>query len=209
MPATALLVDFGGVLTTSVFDAFGRFCVGHGLVETRFADLLREERSAADLLVAVEKGELPVAEFERRFAPLLGPDVPAEGLVRGLTAALEPDAAMVEAVAALRASGVRTALVSNSMGDDPYAGLELDRLFDHVVLSERVGMRKPSRAIYRHALALVDVDPQDAVLVDDLEQNCAAARRLGMGAVHHTDARSTIDALQRAFGPFAAPTVRG
>ncbi|MDX8152678.1 HAD-IA family hydrolase [Patulibacter brassicae] len=201
MARDVLLIDFGGVLTTSVFDAFGAFCEGHGLPPTRFVDLLTgEDPAAARLLVEVETGARTTEAFERDLAPLLGPAVPAEGLIAGLTAALRPDEEVLAAVLALRAAGVRTVLVSNAMGPVPYVGLDTDALFDAVVLSDELGVRKPSRRIYEHALALVDAAPQDAVFVDDLAANCRAAERLGILPVHHVDSRETVATLEEAFG---------
>jgi len=200
MPPSTLLIDFGGVLTSDVFAAFAAFCDRHELPGTRVADLLREDPVAAELLVAVETGACSPEEFERGFAPLLGPGVPAAGLIDGLTAALRPDEPMVAAVAALRGAGVRTVLVSNAMGRGPYAGLEMDRLFDHVVLSDEVGMRKPSRRIYEHALRLAGAAPPDAVFVDDLPANCAAAERLGIAPIRHRRSDESLPALEGAFG---------
>ncbi|MBF6619369.1 MAG: HAD family phosphatase [Patulibacter sp.] len=206
MAARALVIDFGGVLTGPVGASFGDFCRSQGLPESRFVDLLVREPAAGRLLIGVEKGEISLAEFERGMAPLLGPSVPADGLVRGLTATLQPDQVMRDAVATLRLHGVRTVLLSNSLGRDPYAGLDCERLFDHVLLSEDLGLRKPSNAIYAHALEVAGVDGADAVFVDDLDRNCAGAERLGMRAILHRDAATTVPQLAAAF---AVPLTAG
>jgi putative hydrolase of the HAD superfamily len=194
------------VLTTSVFDSFRAFCVGEGLAPDRFPGILREDPEAGAMFVAVEKGEIPEPDFERAFAPLLGADVAADGLLRRLTAALCPEPAMLGAVAALRAQGITTVLVSNSFGRHAYDDYELEERFDHIVLSAELGARKPSGAIYRHALGLAGTAPEDAVFVDDLEQNVVAARRAGLRGLLHEDPATTIDALGREFGiDLAAP----
>ena len=195
----ALLVDFGGVLTTDVLAVFNDFCRAEGLAEDRFVDLLRADAEAQRLLVAVETGALDEAAFERAFAPLLGEHVVADRLLRRLTATLEPDPPMIGAVAELRDAGVTCVLLSNSLGMHAYEGLDVERLFDHVVISGEVGMRKPSRAIYEHALELAGAPAAEAAFVDDFEHNVVAARRLGLEAVLHTDARTTIPALAELF----------
>lgn len=129
--------------------------------------------------------------FETRFAVLLG--VPAAGLVPRLMADLRPDPAMRAAVRRARALGVRTGLVSNSWGPDGYT--DLAALFDGVVLSGTVGVRKPDPAIYELGAAAIGLTPAECVFVDDLAGNLRPARALGMATVHHSDAADTIRAL--------------
>jgi putative hydrolase of the HAD superfamily len=197
--ARALLIDFGGVLTTDVFAAFRRFCVASGLEPDAFVGLLRRDPAAARLLVEVETGALAEAEFERRFAPLLGPDVEPAGLIGNLSASLEPDPAMLDVLARVRDAGHRTVIVSNSFGMAAYDGYDLESRVDHVVLSGEVRMRKPSGAIYALAADLAGVPARECVFVDDLEQNVVAAQRAGMVGVHHRDAADTVPELERLF----------
>lgn len=193
------------MLTTSVYDSFAAFCRAEGLAADRFPGILSADREAAAMFVAVEKGELPEAEFERAFAPLLGPGVAPEGLLRRLTAALRPEPAMLAAVAELRAAGVTTVLVSNSFGWHAYADYDLEARFDHIVLSAALGIRKPAGAIYRHAVELAGCAPGEAVFVDDLEQNVVGARRAGLRALLHEEPADTIAALGREFGIALTP----
>ncbi|MDO9410832.1 HAD family phosphatase [Patulibacter sp.] len=197
---TALLIDFGGVLTSGVFASFSAACVAEGLEPDRFLQAIRGTPEAGGLFTAVERGELADDEFERAFAPMLGPDVRPEGLLRRLTAALRPDEPMLAAVRDLRAAGVTTLLLSNSFGMHAYDDYDLPGLFDHVVLSGDVGVRKPSGAIYRLALERAAVTADRAVFVDDLEQNVVAAGRAGIHGVLHVEAATTIPALEAAFG---------
>jgi putative hydrolase of the HAD superfamily len=196
-------------LTTSVFDSFEAFCRGEGLAADRFPGILAADPEAGAMFVAVEKGQIPEPAFERSFAPRLGPDVVAEGLLRRLTAALRPEPAMLDAVAKLRTAGITTVLVSNSFGRHAYDDYELEQRFDHIVLSAEVGARKPAGAIYRRALEAADCAPAEALFVDDLEQNVVAARRAGLRALLHEDVASTIAALSREFGLYIEPTTKG
>src|SRR5215208_2941718 len=115
MAAKALIVDFGGVLTTSIWPAFSSFCEGEGLDPDAVRDLFRGDAEALRLLRGLETGELAEAEFEPRFGALLGV-AETEGLIDRLFAGLRPDEAMIAAVRAASTAGVRTGLVSNSWG---------------------------------------------------------------------------------------------
>ena len=204
MPPRALLVDFGGVLTTSVFDAFGDFCASVGLPRDRFEHLVREDRTAADLLVAVETGQISEAEFEHAFTPLLvgeheGVSIEAVGVIERLTQTLGPDEAMLDVVARVREAGYCVAIVSNSFGMGAYDGYELEKRANHVLLSGDVGVRKPSRRFYLMAAEACDVPPEECVFVDDLEHNIRGAERVGMIGVHHTDSAETIARLEQLF----------
>jgi putative hydrolase of the HAD superfamily len=198
--ADVLLIDFGGVLTSSPFVSFESFCVAEGLAPSRFLDVLRSEPEAARLLFAFEEGRVTETEFERAMAPLLGPTVPHRGLVRRLTGQLEPDVEMLDAVASLRSRGVVAVLVSNSVGYHAYEGYELEERFDHVVISGMVGKRKPSRRIYRLAMELAGTTPERSVFVDDFQNNIDAAERIGIESILHERAADTIPRLEAAFG---------
>jgi putative hydrolase of the HAD superfamily len=204
VPPEALLIDFGGVLTTSVFDSFAAFCRAEGLPEDALRDSFARDEVAARLLVDAEEGRLSEEEFGRRLAVRLcaGTDLELdpEGLVERMTADLRPEPATVHATAAIRASGVTTVLVSNSLGRSTYAWCDFDELFDHVVISAEVGVRKPSRRIFRLAAERAGVPPERCVTVDDLEQNLVGARRVGMRTILHTDPATTLAELEHVFG---------
>lgn len=102
---------------------------------------------------------------------------------------------MLDLVRDLRAAGTPVGLLSNSLGDDCYAGYDLPALFDAVVISAEIGARKPSRRAYGAVCDALGVAPGDAVMVDDLEHNIVAARRFGMAGVVHTSATVTAAAL--------------
>lgn len=199
----ALLVDFGGVLTTNVFEAFSAFCTTSGLPADAVGRAFRDDAAKGRLLARLETGEMSEVEFERDFAVLLGADagieIESEGLIARMTSTLEPEPAMLEVAERIRDAGHTTAIVSNSLGYDAYDGYDLEERFDHVVISGRVGVRKPSRRIYLMAAEIAGVAPEECVFVDDFEHNVVAAQRVGMHAVHHRDPDETVPLLEELF----------
>lgn len=209
MTARGLVVDFGGVLTTSILDSFQAFCRGEGVAWERLASLLRESyrRHDAESPVAlVELGTITTDEFERRLAEALsdGTDRPVvpEGLVERMLATVEPEPAMVEAVRSVRSSGAATALLSNAWSARQYrlARVHPDELFDVVLVSTELGMRKPDPEVYREAARRLRLDPSDCVFVDDIGENVEAARAVGMRGIAHRRPDETVGALEEAFG---------
>lgn len=202
-PAGALLIDFGGVLTSNIFDSFDEFAVQAGADPGLIRDLFHQEKSLQDALVKHERGDEPVEYFEVVLAGLLdqrGIEVEAPGLVGRLTAGLRPDRQMIDAVANIRALGVPAVLVSNSLGYEAYDGYDLEGMMDYVILSGRVGVRKPSRRIYELGAEAAGVEPAACVMVDDLEQNLSGAARLGIRGILHENAEATIPQMADAFG---------
>lgn len=202
-PAEALLVDFGGVLTSSVFDSFRSYAGGLGPDPMLVEKLLRVDTASQQALVAHETGKQPLSEFERIFSERLrahGAEVEAEGLVAGLTADLVPDRAMIAAVARARENGIATVIVSNSLGYEAYDGYDLESLVDHVILSGQIGVRKPSRRMYAAAAEAAAVAPGSCVMIDDLPQNVSGAERAGMSGIVHETAFGTLPVLEQRFG---------
>jgi epoxide hydrolase-like predicted phosphatase len=194
---SALLVDFGGVLTTDIWSSFAQFCRRRGLDPDAAKRLFRDSPEALASLRALETGEVEPPEFERRFAELVGTE--PEGLIEGLFAGLEPNEAMVEAVKRARAAGVRTGLISNSWVMDHYSD-EIRAIFDQVVISAEVGLHKPQREIFLLAAERLGVAPQRCVFVDDLRENCAGAEAVGMTAILHRDTEQTIARVESLLG---------
>ena len=194
-----LIVDFGGVLTSNVFDSFKAFCRAEGLPEDSVKNMFRERGEGLALLRRLEKGELTADEFSQRFAPLLSVD--PDNLVERLFGGIGPDEAMLGAVRRARAAGCRTGLISNSWGDGlAYDPSLLESLFDTVVISGDVGMHKPEPEIYLLACERLDVEPGDCVFVDDLRENCAGAEAVGMKAILHRGADGTLPQLEELLG---------
>ena len=198
MSRKGLLIDWGGVLTTDLFASFASFCEAEGLEAAKVRDLFRHDEAARDLLVEFECGRVDEMEFERRFAPMLGVD--DEGLVDRMFAGSAPDARMLGAVKAARDAGIKTGLISNSWGVDRYPQQLMDELFDGVVISGAVGIRKPAPEIYAMGAQAVGLPPDECVFVDDLGFNLKPAKELGMATVLHTDAAQTIVQLEELLG---------
>ena len=194
----ALLIDWGGVLTTNLFVSFHAYCTGAGVDFEELGRRFLGDKEFRQLLISLETGEIAEDEFEPGLAAMLG--VPAQGLIDGLMAEVQPDQAMIEAVRRARAAGVRTALVSNSWGVHRYPHDLFDELFDGVVISGEVGMRKPAPRMYELGAERAGVPPELCVYVDDLVHNLAPAQELGMATVHHTEASATVPELERLLG---------
>jgi epoxide hydrolase-like predicted phosphatase len=197
-PRTALLVDWGGVLTTNLFASFGAFCTDAGLAPDALVQAFRGDAAFRDLLIAFEEGKVEELVFEQRFAALLG--VERTGLIDRLFAQVGPDMAMLAAVRKARAAGVRTGLVSNSWGTRRYDRGMLEQLFDGVVISGEIGIRKPAPEMYRLGAERAGAAPEACVYVDDLPFNLPPAAELGMATVHHVDTATTIAELERLLG---------
>ncbi|MGH2982016.1 MAG: HAD family hydrolase [Solirubrobacterales bacterium] len=193
----ALLVDFGGVLTTEIWASFAAFCEQRGLDAEAAKQLFRQNPDALAALRGLETGAVDAAEFERRFAELLGTE--PEGLIEGLFAGLQPVEPMLAAVRRAREAGVPTGLISNSWVMDHYTD-EVRELFDDVVISAEVGLHKPQPEIYLLAAQRLGVAPQECVFVDDLRENCAGAEEVGMTAVLHRKVEATIARAEELLG---------
>lgn len=195
---TALLIDWGGVLTTDLLSSFRAFAERSGVDPQSVLGLFRRNPSARELLVALETGEIEEPEFERRFAEIL--QLPSEGLIDGLFSGVGPEPAMVDAVRRARAAGVRTALVSNSWGVHRYPTEMFDELFDGIVISGHERVRKPAPRMYELGAERAGVHAEMCVFVDDLTFNLPPAQALGMATVHHTSADLTIPQLEALLG---------
>ncbi|MFB7166463.1 MULTISPECIES: HAD family phosphatase [Streptomyces] len=213
---SAVLFDFGGVLTTSLIEAFEAFGAALGVDPRLPLRLLAKDERSSALLVEHEEGRLGQREFEDGFAERLrahGADVQGPGLLSLMQTGLRPDPAMLDLVAEVRNAGHRVGLLSNSLGDDCYAGFDLESMFDAVVISGEIGVRKPSRRAYAIACERLGAEPAETVMVDDLEHNIVAARRAGLAGILHREAATTAVELRALLHqdvttatPQAAPT---
>lgn len=196
------MFDWGGVMTVSVPEFVGAWLHAEAVDREVYGRIMREWMSRdapPDNPVArLETGELTVAEFERLLAAELittgGAAIEGTGLLKRMFGGARPDPAMVELVRKARAAGLHTALLSNSWGEG-YPKDLLVELFDTVVISGRVGLRKPDERIYRHTLDRIGVPAARAVFFDDAPANVDAARSVGMHAFRHTTADDTRTAL--------------
>ena len=207
MAKRGLLVDFGGVLTTSMGRAFSEFCVEHGVDPERFKEVIAQAYGGDGrhgMVGRLERGELEIDEFERwiaeRLSEGLAEPLAAEGIRDRMFAGMQPDEDMIEAVRRAHASGIKTGLISNSWGPSGFSRDDLGDLFDAVLISGEVGMRKPDAEIFLHAAELLGLEPGQCVFVDDLAQNAEGAKAAGMEAIVHRSARFTLPKLEELFG---------
>ena len=199
-PRCALLVDFGGVLTTSVTRSFRAVCKDLGLppelAKEAFLEAYASGAEGDGPVHRMEKGEISVDEFAAGLAQILtersGVDVVPDGLVQKLFSLMELDEAMFAAVAGARRAGIRTGLLSNSWGSENYPHHRFTDLFDTQVISGDVGIRKPDPAIFALAAERLALDPGACVFVDDLDRNIEAAVQAGMAGILHLSAETTI-----------------
>lgn len=197
-PRRGLLIDFGGVLTTNLFDSFGAFCADAGLADDAVRQHFREPGRGQDLLVEMECGRLPIGDFEVQFADVLG--VSPAGLVQRLFAGLEPNEPLYAAVEAAHAAGIRTGLISNSWGTEGYDLERFARIFDALVISGELGMRKPAPEIYAIGAERLGLPPEQCVMVDDLGGNLKPAAAMGMATVKHVHTPDTVSTLEELLG---------
>jgi epoxide hydrolase-like predicted phosphatase len=196
-----LILDFGGVITTDFYACLSEFCIREGLAPDAVTHALSAIPEARGVFAAAETGRAPQRELELMLARLLG--VSGEDLIARMLGGLRPRPETADLAKRARAAGVGTALLSNSWGIggyDPYAGYDLAGLFDAVVISAQVGVRKPEPSIYDLTTAKLGLRPEDCVFVDDTPANLVTARHLGMATVHFTGAPSDFAEIERLLG---------
>ena len=203
----AVIFDFGGVLTTPLQDAMVSFGQEVGI---ELQDLVRAALGAYaggtdDLVTSFETGAISEDEFARAFAERLsgisGRPIAPEGLVHRMFR-VNLEESMLQAVAAARRARLRTALLSNSWGTTLYPRDRFEELFDVVVISGEVGLRKPDVAIFRLTVEKLGVDAAACVFVDDHPGHLAIAQQEGMTTVLH---RSPAESIAELEGLLAIP----
>jgi len=205
-----LIVDWGGVLTTSLNDAVAAWADRRGVRLSDYFEVMRQWLGDAGGMEAVfnpihalERGEMEIPHFEEHLAEALtrvsGHEVVSEGLVEEMFEFFDHAPDMNGLVHRAKQQGLRTALLSNSWGNS-YPRDGWDDMFDAVVISGEVGMRKPEHRIYHHTLELLDAPAESSVFVDDLAHNVAAAEELGMAGVVHSSYEETLVILEEKLG---------
>lgn len=205
-----LVVDWGGVLTSDVRDALAQWGQAEGIAPhvvraafQRWLGPAEADREMANPVHLLERGQLAVADFEQHLAGELaaaaGRPIEPTGLLARMFSYFTQAPAMNALVWRAHEAGIATALLSNSWGNT-YPAEVWNGMFDVVVISGDVGMRKPEPEIYRHTCAELVLPPDACVFVDDLEHNVSAAVGLGMVGVHHTAYPDTLRALSALFG---------
>jgi putative hydrolase of the HAD superfamily len=200
-----LICDFGGVLTTPLQEGFLAYQEESGvsLEELGKAMGRAAEEHGDHPLFMLERGEITEAEFSARIEPHLEDGFDLARLRSLYFERIAPNGPMIEYVRELRVRGVRAALLTNNVREwEPIWRSklpEVDELFELVVDSAFVGLRKPDPAIFELTLErLGGVAPERCVFVDDLEVNCVAARALGLAAVRFENAEQAIPEVESA-----------
>jgi epoxide hydrolase-like predicted phosphatase len=205
----ALIVDWGGVLTSSLQDSMTQWCDADSIDYAEFRRVMKDwlgttygDDAVANPIHALERGEIEVPDFERELAARLrthdGGAVEADGLLTRMFAGFDHQPPMARAVRKAKTSGLSTALLSNSWGNEyPREGWE--EMFDVVVISGEVGMRKPEPEIFRLTAQRLGLPPSQCVFVDDLMPNVRGAVEVGMVGVHHVTPGQTLDELEALF----------
>ena len=207
MMIEAVIWDFGGVLTTSPFEAFARFEAEHGLP----ADIIRRTNAAnhwENAWAKFERAEVSLDEFDRLFAAeslALGAEVCGRDVLPLLSGDLRPE--MVEALqrvaARFKTGCITNNLPANSIGSNGGRSLyvaEVMVLFNHVIESAKIGLRKPDPRIYAMMTEALNVDPKRCVYLDDLGVNLKPAREMGMTTIKVLNAPQAISELEAATG---------
>lgn len=196
-PITTVLFDFAGVLTSSPWEALA--LAGGGNLELMIGSY---EEDTDHPWHQVERGELAIVDWIGAVTEL-GAEAGVEidfDVLRSLLGDMTIHTEMVEAVRDLRQRGYRLGLITNNVREGSAtwrAMVPVDDLFDVVVDSSEVGMRKPNPAIFHHTLALLGVDdPATAVFLDDSPGNVVGAERAGLHGIHVETTRQAIDALE-------------
>lgn len=195
-----LILDFAGVLTTNMVEVIELFEAREHL---RPGSFLASWASAEgqELYRQLELGTINQHAWNEGFAALLG--ISDDNLMGRLLYFLDPAQDVLKVARLARAARVRTAVLSNSLGHDPYdpyARYNLPGLFDVVVLSDECGLRKPDRAIYQLTLDRLSLTAASCVFADDTEANLETAEEMGMTVVHAVDEHETAASLRSLLG---------
>jgi putative hydrolase of the HAD superfamily len=211
MTRDTVIFDFGGVITSSPFEAFNRMEAERGLPH----NLVRRINAAnpdANAWALFERAEIDSDRFDSLFAEearAFGHELPGSDVLALLSGDIRAD--MVDAVDWLKANGYRIGCITNnvpaghgaqmsSTADKAEAIAAIMARFDHVVESSKVGIRKPDPAIYRLACDALGVTPDRCAYLDDLGINCKPAAALGMAAIKVSSSEQALADLEVALG---------
>ena len=207
----AVIFDFGGVVTSSPFEAFNRYEAAHQLPEN-FIRTINATNPDTNAWARFERSDIDAAAFDGAFrseARAAGHDVGGADVLALLAGDVRPE--MVAVLDTLKARGYRIACITNNVKTGSGAGMARSiekgaaveavmELFSHVIESSKVGIRKPDPEIYKMACAALDVAPGRAVFLDDLGVNLKPARALGMATIKVAGAEQAISELETLLG---------
>jgi putative hydrolase of the HAD superfamily len=206
-----VISDFGGVLTTPLLGSFAAFQDETGIPTQSLGVAMQRiaERDGEHPLFELERGRLTEAEFlaslRRELTAELGHEPELHRFSGIYFDALDPNEPMIELMRDLRRRGYRMALLTNNVREwEPMwrSMLPVDEIFEVIVDSAFVGMRKPEPGIYELTVERIggDLGAADCLFVDDVEHNVIAARELGMTAVHFRSSEQAIAEIEAALG---------
>jgi putative hydrolase of the HAD superfamily len=208
---STVIFDFGGVITSSPFEAFSRYEAGRGLP----ADTIRRINATnpdANAWALFERAEIDAARFDALFAEeaaAIGAEIRGADVLALLSGDIRPR--MVAALDTLKAAGFRLGCITNNVPSGKGPGMagseakavaiaEIMARFDHVIESSKAGIRKPDPRIYAMMCNVLDVEARACVYLDDLGVNCKPAAALGMTAIKVTGEAQALADLAAAVG---------
>lgn len=203
---SAVVFDFGGVITSSPFEAFNAMESERGLPH----DFVRNVNSAnpdSNAWARFERAECSAVEFDALFAAeaeALGHSLDGASVIACLSGDIRP--AMVDALDRLKAEGFKLGCITNNVPSGLGAGMAattgkaaaiaaIMARFDQVIESSKVGIRKPDPRIYAMMCDALDVEPAQCIYLDDLGINCKPAAALGMVAIKVTSGEQALSEL--------------
>ena len=209
VPIRAVISDFGGVLTTPLIEAFAADQDHSGIAPEQLGSAIAAgmpDREGANPLYELECGRITETEFldvlRTNLEPLLGHRPELHRFSEIYFEALQPNEPMIELMRELKSTGYRMAMLTNNVREwEPLwrSMLPVDEIFELVVDSAFVGLRKPDPAIYELTLErLGGPSPAECLFVDDIEHNVDAARSLGMSAVQYREPEQAISEIRAA-----------
>lgn len=208
MAYRAVIFDIGGVLFPSPFEAWASYEKELGL-EVGFIRRVIAAAGSNSAWARLERGEITrdefIQEFELECRAAGGAPDPAEVIARVAPGSASPRREMIEAIGSIRAQQISTAALTNNFARDTTTssggGREfMSALFDVVVESSVLGMRKPDPRIYLHTCDLLKVTPQESVFLDDLGMNLKPARQLGITTIKVSEPLAAIAELESVLG---------
>jgi len=210
MAVEAVIWDFGGVITSSPFEAFNRFEIERGIPKDTIRGI-NATNPDTNAWALFERSEITLDEFDVKFAEeaaVLGHEIGGRQIIELLSGDIRP--AMVEALRRCKAQA-KVGCITNNVSAGEGAGMarshdkaaqveEVMGLFDHVIESSKVGIRKPDPRIYQMACEALGVSPERSVYLDDLGINLKPARELGMTTIKVVDPAAALSELEQAVG---------
>ena len=205
----AVIWDFGGVFTSSPFEAFARYERERGLPENLIRQI-NADNHLDNAWARFERAETDLAAFDKEFAAearARGHDVPGRDIIPLLAGDFRPE--MIEALRRIKESGLKTGCITNNVpsmqasGADMPANLyrrEIMELFDELIESSKIGLRKPDPKIYALMCEALSVEPSACVYLDDLGVNLKPARAMGMTTIKVVSGPQAISELETATG---------